>query len=79
MRIRSNILTNELMQPCLFTYQRMGAVFFSTDQFTYEDDGPADEERGRAAAAAAPRHGRAATAAAAALRSFRLQWCIHGS
>jgi hypothetical protein len=46
----------------------MGAVFFSPepDQFTYEDDGPADEERGRAAAAAAPRHGRAATAATAA-------------
>ncbi|XP_066310900.1 inactive beta-amylase 9-like [Miscanthus floridulus] len=60
LRIRSNILTNDIMQTCPFTYQRMGAVFFSTDQFTYEDDGPADEERGRAAAAAAPRHGRAA-------------------
>jgi len=43
------------MRPCHFTYQRMGAVFFSPepDQFTYEDDGPADEERGRAATAAA--------------------------
>ncbi|XP_066379755.1 inactive beta-amylase 9-like [Miscanthus floridulus] len=43
LRIRSNILTTELMRPCHFRYQRMGAVFFSPDQFTYEDDGPADK------------------------------------
>ncbi|XP_039797151.1 inactive beta-amylase 9-like isoform X2 [Panicum virgatum] len=63
-RIRSNILTTELMRPCHFTYQRMGADFFSPDHFPHfmefvrsvvcgewnEDDGPADEDRAMAAA-----------------------------
>ena len=59
-RIRSNILTAEFMRPCHFTYQRMGAEFFSPDHFPQfmefvrsvvcgewdEDDGPwpADDE-----------------------------------
>ncbi|KAJ1292305.1 hypothetical protein BS78_02G382200, partial [Paspalum vaginatum] len=63
-RIRSNILTTDLMRPRHFTYQRMGADFFSPDHFPRfmefvrsvvcgewdEDDGPADD--GMAAAAA---------------------------
>ncbi|CAL5071281.1 unnamed protein product [Urochloa decumbens] len=62
-RIRSNILTTELMRPCHFTYQRMCADFFSPDHFPQfmefvrsvvcgewdEDDGPADEEHATAA------------------------------
>ncbi|XP_066382025.1 inactive beta-amylase 9-like [Miscanthus floridulus] len=57
-RIRSNILTTELMRPCHFTYQRMGAEFFSPDHFPqfmefvrsvvcgeWDED---DEERGMA-------------------------------
>ncbi|KAL6657412.1 hypothetical protein ACP70R_005192 [Stipagrostis hirtigluma subsp. patula] len=58
-RIRSNILTTERMRPSHFTYQRMGAEFFSPDHFPRfmeflrsvvcgewdEDDVPGDEER----------------------------------
>jgi len=68
-RIRSNILTTELMRPCHFTYQRMGAEFFSPDHFPQfmefvrsvvcgewdEDDGPTDEERGMAVSVSGPR------------------------
>ncbi|OEL28940.1 Inactive beta-amylase 9 [Dichanthelium oligosanthes] len=75
-RIRSNILTTELMRPCHFTYQRMGADFFSPDHFPQfmefvrsvvcgtewdDDDGPGDEERAMAASGnASAREGRAA-------------------
>lgn len=62
-RIRSNILTTERMRPCHFTYQRMGADFFSPEHWPPfmefvrsvvcgewdEDDSPGDEEREMAA------------------------------
>jgi hypothetical protein len=66
-RIRSNILTTELMRPCHFTYQRMSADFFSPDHFPQfvefvrsvvcgewdEDDAPGDEDRAMAASGSA--------------------------
>ncbi|KAK3125950.1 hypothetical protein QOZ80_7BG0611820 [Eleusine coracana subsp. coracana] len=58
-RIRSNILTTERMRPRHFTYQRMGAEFFSPEHFPQfmeflrsvvcgewdEDDAAGDDER----------------------------------
>ena len=52
--IRSNIITTdtELMRLCHFTYQCMGALFFSPD---HEDDGPANEEHRQVAVVVVPR------------------------
>ncbi|KAG8083996.1 hypothetical protein GUJ93_ZPchr0010g10579 [Zizania palustris] len=57
-RIRSNLLTAERMRPSHFTYQRMGADFFSPEHWPlfmefvrsvvcgeWDDDELADEER----------------------------------
>nr|CAB3458896.1 unnamed protein product [Digitaria exilis]CAB3503055.1 unnamed protein product [Digitaria exilis] len=76
-RIRSNILTTELMRPCHFTYQRMCADFFSPDHFPQfmefvrsvicgewdEDD---EEQRGMMAMSSAANNGNAREATKAA-------------